>query len=314
MRCEARHADPHAWPGNGRAVMLAAAPTFSVIIPTHDRPQALARCLHSLRSLAYPVGAWELIVVNDGGIEPSAGLEEGLKSSLPLRLHSIRHLGASGARNAGARLATSEFLAFLDDDCRAEPDWLEQLAGGFGQTDWAALGGRSMNPRPDNLAMVCWHYLIDFLYSYLQDEHGNALLLVSNNVAYRRSVFEDLGGFDEGFRWAEDRDLSIRLLTAGHGQAYLPQARVWHDMIGPNGWGYLRQQFNYGRGAYTLERKLRRTGLVRRFPALAPQGRSFRVALWRSLWARRMPLAVWLMINTGQLSHRLGKHYEALRP
>jgi GT2 family glycosyltransferase len=138
-------------------------------------------------------------------------------------------------------------------------------------------------------------------------------LLVSNNVAYQRAAFEDLGGFDESFLWAEDRDLSIRMLAAHHRQMYCPQARVWHDQVRPSAWGYMRQQFRYGRGAHLLERKLARIGLTQRFSALTRQNRPFRQALWRSLRAQRASPGMWLLINAGQLSHRLGKYYGALR-
>jgi hypothetical protein len=62
-----------------------------------------------------------------------------------------------------------------------------------------------------------------------------------------------------------------------------------------------------------LERKLARTGLTQRFSALTRQNRPFRQALWRSLRAQRASPGMWLLINAGQLSHRLGKYYGALR-
>jgi len=293
--------------------MPEAVPTFSVVIPTLNRPESLARCLESLRALDYPSGRWDLTVVNDGGPEPFAQLPEELRSALPLRTHSIEHRGAAGARNAGARLATGEILAFLDDDCQPEPDWLGQFATGFADGRWDALGGRSINPAPENLAMGCWHTLIDFLYSYLIDDSGNALLLVSNNVAYRRSTFEQLGGFDESFQWVEDWDLSIRLLLNGFRQAHFPHARVRHYSVQATAWGYLRQQFNYGRGAYLLERKMAASGMAAQSQRLTRGRGSFRTGLWRRLWSSRAPLSMWLLVNASQLSYRMGTLYETLR-
>jgi len=292
--------------------MTVAVPTFSVIVPTHNRLRCLTHCLESLQALDYPAGAWELIVVNDGGAEPFGLLPEDLVSALPLRVHSIEHRGAASARNEGARLATGEILAFLDDDCRVEPDWLQQYAAGFAVGRWNALGGRSINPTPGNLARDCWHALIEFLYTHLIDEAGNALLVVSNNAAYRRIAFEQLGGFDEAFRWSEDWDLSVRALLRGFRQAYFPQARVQHHSAVATPWGYLRQQYDYGRGAYRLERKWMASEVATQAHRLLRGKGSFRRDLWRRLRSSRAPVRMWLLIHLGQLCHRLGKLLGAL--
>ena len=98
---------------------------FSIIIPTKDRPEALFHCLESFTRLDYP--DWELIVVNDGGAESFANLPERLLEILPITLVDQEASGPAAARNYGASLASGDYLAFTDDDCRVEPDWLLQL-------------------------------------------------------------------------------------------------------------------------------------------------------------------------------------------
>ena len=172
---------------------------FSVIVPTYNRPEALAACLDSFLRLDYPDGAWELIVVNDGGTLSFTAVSDTHKNNLPLILITTSNGGPAAARNAGSRVAKGDYLAFTDDDCRVAPNWLTKLVQGFEQTDCDAIAGVTLNPQPGNPGMDASQFLVDFLYQFFQDQAGNTLLLVSNNVAYRRQIFESINGFNEDF-------------------------------------------------------------------------------------------------------------------
>ena len=174
---------------------------FSVIIPTRNRPDALAACLHSFGQLDYPAGQWELIVVNDGGAESFTAVSPQLRHALPLKLIDAPQAGPAAARNRGAAEAQFLYLAFTDDDCRVTPNWLQAFDAGFNQTGCDALGGSWRNPQPQNNAMRAAQFLIEFMYGYLQDANQNQLMLVSNNVAYRRASFTAVSGFNETFPW-----------------------------------------------------------------------------------------------------------------
>ena len=95
------------------------APTVSVIIPTHNRAKLLGRAIESVREQTYH--NLEIIVVDDNSTDNT---EEVVKKFRDPRLTYIRHernRGGSAARNTGIRAATSEYIAFLDDD----DEWLE---------------------------------------------------------------------------------------------------------------------------------------------------------------------------------------------
>jgi glycosyltransferase involved in cell wall biosynthesis len=283
---------------------------FSVVIPTRNRPAALAGCLHSFTALDYPLGAWELIVVNDGGDSSFTAVSDQLQTALPLRLVTIAAAGPAAARNAGARLASGDYLAFTDDDCRVTPDWLQQFAQGFRQTGLEALGGQTLNPQADKIGMSASQFLIDFLYEYMQDQTGNALLLVSNNVAYRRDVFATVGGFNESFPLAaaEDMEMSYRLVQQGYHQAYYPLAKVWHHhRLTP--WGHVRQQFRYGRGAHFFRRAWRRDDLK----CIQPVSEySFYPALAAAIRRAHLPRRTGLLLVAGQLAYRVGTFYQTV--
>ncbi|MCU0222711.1 MAG: glycosyltransferase [Acidobacteria bacterium] len=279
---------------------------FSVVIPTYNRPEPLRRCLEGFTRLDHP--SWELLVVNDGGETSFGAIDGALRARLPLTTIDAPHGGPAAARNAGARAARGEFLAFTDDDCIPEPDWLRQLERGFVQENAAVLGGAAINPFPDSTAAVTWELYLDFLREYFQDASGNGLMLPSNNLAYRREAFWSLGGFDETFPLAaaEDVDLAYRAVGAGLRQRYFDDARVWHHHRSTPR-GYLRQQFRYGRGSFDLRRRAYAVQAVPRRPG------EFYWQLARFLRRRRAPLGVWALVWMTPFAHRAGIVSQSLR-
>ncbi len=286
---------------------------FSVVIPTRNRPERLAACLHSFCQLDYPAGAWELIVVNDGGEDSFSAVSPQLQQSLPLKLINVPWSGPAAARNRGAAAASFAHLAFTDDDCRVLPDWLHQFATGFAQTGCDALGGAWCNPQPDRLAMRAAQFLIEFMYDYMQDEARNKLMLVSNNVAYNRAAFTAVGGFNEAFPFAagEDMELGFRLVAHGCRQGYWPGAKVWHHH-NLSSWGHVRQQFRYGRGGHYFLQAVAEQAKNGR--VVQPgSAREFYAALGRSAKQLEEPLSFLALVAIAQTAYRLGQFYQRQR-
>lgn len=106
---------------------LTDAPRFSIVIPTYNRPEQLAVCLQACARLDYPRDCFEVIVVDDGGVEPLDGIVARFHGTLTLKLLQQENTGPAAARNRGASEASGEFLAFTDDDCSPASDWLKAL-------------------------------------------------------------------------------------------------------------------------------------------------------------------------------------------
>jgi glycosyltransferase involved in cell wall biosynthesis len=285
---------------------------FSIIIATYNRPDRLVQCLESFLRLDYPAGKWELIVVNDGGESSFDQMRDDLRQQLPLQLMTVPHRGPATARNAGALCAQGKYLVFVDDDCVIEPDWLKCYEEGFQETSADALGGQTINPYPDNIPAATWQSYLDFLRTKcFIDEHGNTLLLPSNNLAYRFAIFETLGGFDESFPTAagEDDELGLRLVNQGYCQKFYPKAKVAHYHRSSY-WGYIRQQFRYGRGAYYFGQVTHRKGIPIP-PKWKPYEHYWHLGCW--LWHTRGPMPSWILMGLSPLIHRLGRLYESLR-
>ena len=102
-------------------------PVVSVVVPTRGRPGALKRCLESLMRQDYPTDAFEIVVIDDGSPQPVTLPEFG--SGVSVTLSRQTQGGPAAARNHGLEHARGEYVAFIDDDCEASPDWLSELVG-----------------------------------------------------------------------------------------------------------------------------------------------------------------------------------------
>ena len=161
------------------------------------------------------------------------------------------HRGLSVARNHGAQEATGELLAYTDDDCHPDRDWLFWIARAFENPRTGAAGGPNLPPSPSSLqeAIVTAapgapsHILVEDLRA----EH-----LPGCNLVLRRNALEAIGGFQSQFVSAgDDVDLCWRLLDGGWELAFAPCAFVWHRRR-PSLAGYLKQQSGYGRAEALL--------------------------------------------------------------
>jgi GT2 family glycosyltransferase len=277
-----------------------------VIVPTRDRPAELTACLESFAALRYPVDRWELIVANDGG-PPGAGIPAHTASRVPLRVLDLPHRGPAAARNAAARAGAGELLAFTDDDCLVDADWLTAFARGFAEIGADALGGGTSLPEPAWLGMRASQFVVDFLTAYQTSATGDPLLIVSNNAAYRRTAFEAAGGFDERFpiAAAEDLEMGRRMARLGYRQRAWPAARVLHCHR-LSAWGHVRQQFRYGRGGYYF-RLITSPAEERR------NDHGFYQGLAAAVWRSSLPWGSGALIGAAQAAYQVGMLRERLR-
>lgn len=239
--------------------MEEAQPLFSIIIPTYNRFEELAACLHSLTCLDYPRDCFEVIVVGDGGSALPQALVDGVRQKIDVKLLTQAHAGPAEARNTGAKRARGKFLAFTDDDCTPKADWLQKLAARFAQTPDHLIGGRTLNAKKNNPFSTTSQMIVDIVYSYYNQDPTRARFFASNNLAIPAKRFHELGGFDATFRTSEDRELCDRWLHHGYHMTYAPEAIIYHEHILTLG-GFLRQHFGYGRGAFRFHRARARRG------------------------------------------------------
>ena len=255
-------------PRNGKpgvGVVRASRPTeslpgFTVVVPTRARRRRLDLCLQSLADLDYPRERLQVVVVDDASPKSPQDIIDQYRNRLDVELLGQEKAGPAVARNAGARRARHEYVAFTDDDCAPHPEWLRELASAFRARPETMLGGSTTNALEGNLFAEASQELVSYLYEYF-NAAPNVRFLTSNNMALPADLFLELGGFSASFpvAAAEDRDLCDRWLNAGGELGYAPDAIVLHSHeLGLA--SFWRQHFGYGRGAHGYHRRRARRG------------------------------------------------------
>jgi glycosyltransferase involved in cell wall biosynthesis len=221
-------------------------PAFSVIVCCRNGRDRIGACLESLRRLHGPKP--EVVVVDDGSTD---GTGERVAREFPeARLIRLESAGLSAARNAGAEAAGGELLAFTDDDCEVDPDWLTELAAVFAE-GWDAVGGPNLPPPPADLAAALVTAAPGAASHVMLDDR-EAEHVPGCNLAVRRTAYFEAGGFDPLFLTAgDDVDFCWRLRDAGLRIGFAPNAFVWHHRRACPV-AYLRQQIGYGKAERLL--------------------------------------------------------------
>ena len=223
----------------------------TVVIPTRDRPAALATGLAAVARQTI-AAALDIVVVDDGS-QDEEGIAEIVRSQPRVRLVRIAASGPSAARNAGAEAARSEHLLFTDDDCRPAPDWAERLTGAL-DAGADVVAGTTVNGAPKNRVAEASQLIANSLVVPLEPGSQLVSFAPSNNLGCRAAVLRAVA-FDTTFDRAggEDRDWCARLGAAGFGIRHERKALVRHvQSLGVA--SFWRQQVRYGRGAYRFRR------------------------------------------------------------
>lgn len=204
----------------------------SVVVPTRGRPQLLNRCLASLVLQRFDPARFEIIVVDDGPDDDTREVVAGWAAHTAGQGPRITYIpsmgphGPAAARNHGWRAARGAIIAFTDDDTIARTDWLKNGVRAF-EDGVDAVSGR--------IVMPLSHTPTDY---ELDAKRLESAEFVTANCFCRKQALEELGGFDERFRfaWREDSDLYFRLLDYQANIVYEPKAVMMHP-IRPAAWG-----------------------------------------------------------------------------
>jgi glycosyltransferase involved in cell wall biosynthesis len=250
-----------------RRDLLTPSPSVSVVICTRNRPDSVRTTLRSILACDYPPERWEAIVVDNASeADASVGsIEKELVGAVEVRVIHEPEPGLSNARNRGLRSARNEIVVFADDDVEVDRNWLAALTGPFGRGErvgatsgltlpgaletpvqrWTeGFGGRSRplavrafdlaDPPPDKP-----------LFPFTVGDLG-----AGRNMAFRRDLLADLGGFDPALgpgtpaHDGDDIEALLRVLTSGHTVVHDPTAIVWHahperyEELEERVWGY----------------------------------------------------------------------------
>lgn len=221
------------------------APDVSILMPAWSAEETLPRALacalaqRTSRSL-------EVLVVDDGSPDRTRAVAEEVALRDPrVRVLTQTNGGEAKALNTGWREARGRYVAILEADVEAAPDWLETCLGVLEQEPAAwAVGGYLETPREDSWIARLAGYEVEVKF---RTKPREAKHLTSANVLYRGEAYQVAGPFDERLINASlDSVFNGRLVQAGKRLLYEPRARVRHHYKTSLA-GFLRRQWAYAR-------------------------------------------------------------------
>lgn len=216
-------------------------PPIAVVVCSRDRPDELNGCLTAVRALRYP--CFEVVVVDNASRdERTAGVAA---------RHGVRCVreplpGLDRARNRGIAETTQPVIAFTDDDARPDPLWLAAIAEALREPSVAAVTGLVGPLELETEAQMLFEFGYRGMAKGFAPFHADRRVWptrevlriqrvgVGANMAFRRSVFDEVGGFDPALdvgtpsHGGGDLELLHRVVAAGLIVRYEPSALVWH--------------------------------------------------------------------------------------
>lgn len=214
-----------------------------MVVVTWNRRNLLRSCLQSLtrQHLNQP---FEVVVIDNGSEDESPEMvltEYGKSTSFRLQLIRNReNRGFCAANNQGFAASDSEFIALLNNDAEAEPDWLAKLASAFdGRPDVGMAASKILVHEDPRRIDKAGHLIYPDgqnrgrgsgeLDEGQYDRVEEILWPDGCAAMYRRAMLDQIGGFDEDFfAYADDAELGLRARIAGWKCLYIPEAVVRH--------------------------------------------------------------------------------------
>lgn len=193
---------------------------ISVVVPTYNRKELIRKNVEALLAQDYPKSDYEVLICDDGSNDGTEKMmaEYVRRGGLPkLRYFRRKNQGPASARNLGIANATGEIIAFTDDDCEVDPDWLTQIAESFSENlDIVGVGGVTYSI-PEKIT--------PFTH---QIENKEPWSFPTCNIAYSKKLLDQIGGFDPRFPFTnEDADISWRIESIGK-VVHNPKMSVLH--------------------------------------------------------------------------------------
>jgi GT2 family glycosyltransferase len=288
------------------------APGVSVVVPTHQRREALGRALSSLADQTVDAGSYEVVVAVDACSDGTAEMIDRLDTPYTLRRVSPARRGRAAACNAAIAAAEGEVTIVLDDDMTVSEGFVEHHRRHHSPGSRRCVLG-SVPVRLDEGSSHAARYVkdkFDLHLSRLGDPAHLALprSFYTGNASLRTEVLREVGGFDESFGiyGNEDVELALRLRAAGVELGFDPEALA-HQEYGKDMGGLQRDTLEKGRTTVLLARGHPEVFGDLRLAAPGESSRPWlvlRAALLRA--TRRVPATATAVFAVGSVLERAG--------
>jgi len=197
------------------------APEISVVVPVRNEEASIRILLAALLSQTLPPK--EIVITDGGSVDSTTNIiEEFIKDGAPVRLFREKNSLPGRSRNVGAKNSRSQWIAFTDAGTRSEPDWLASLAEKIGDGSAVDVVYGSYEPVVDSFFKEC--AAIAYVPPAFETDGGFVRPRSIVSALMRRKAWEDVGGFPENLRSAEDLLFMNKVEQAGFRTVRAPRA------------------------------------------------------------------------------------------
>jgi cellulose synthase/poly-beta-1,6-N-acetylglucosamine synthase-like glycosyltransferase len=219
------------------------APRVSIIVATRNNEQTINECLGAIFELNYPKDFLEVIVVD--GCSTDATVE--IAEKYPVKVVSAP-LNAPAAYNHALKMINNEVLGFIDSDAKVEKEWLNKLVAYLDDPQVAGVSGNIETWNTENHWARSIGYDLKNRYARLKKY---VVRVATMNLLMKKSVIEEVGGFDENLPSQYDTDLGFRITSRGYKILFEPDAKCYHFNRSTVR-AYFKQQLQYGKNTTKL--------------------------------------------------------------
>lgn len=218
-------------------------PKVSIIVASRNNEATIGECLEALFDLDYPNDAFEVQVID--GCSTDATVE--IAKRFPARVVSLP-LNAAAAYNYAQKTASYDVLGFVDSDAKVEKDWLKKLVTHLIDSNVAGVSGSIETWNMENPWAKCIGYDLKNRYRRIDKYTGR---IATMNLLLKKSVIDEVGGWDENLPSQYDTDFGFRMSSLGYKIAYEPTAKCYHYNRATLK-AYWHQQLQYGKNTLKL--------------------------------------------------------------
>jgi cellulose synthase/poly-beta-1,6-N-acetylglucosamine synthase-like glycosyltransferase len=224
-------------------VDAASPPKVSIIVATLNNERTIDECLKAIFELNYPKNFLEIIVVD--GCSKDATVK--IAQKYPVKVISAP-LNAPAAYNYAMKIVSNDVLGFIDADAKVEKEWLSKLVACLDDPQVAGVSGGIETWNTENAWARSIGYDLKNRYARLKKY---VVRVATMNLLLKKSIIEEVGGFDENLPSQYDTDLGFRITSRGYKILFEPNAKCYHFNRSTVS-GYFRQQLQYGKNTTKL--------------------------------------------------------------
>lgn len=190
----------------------------SIVVCVRNEEKYIGECINSI--LAQSFLDFELVIIDDMSTDDTKNIIEEFDDNRLKYFRNEKWLGISESRNRGIKHTEGEYVFFTDGDCTVSQNWVEEGLKCFREQNCVAVEGMAYYVSKD--------FEPTFSDYVMENRHGNKFM--TGNMAYKKKIVEEVGGFDKKLTYHEDRDIALKIMKLGK-ICFNPEMIMYHPRV-----------------------------------------------------------------------------------